>query len=70
MLKSKPQSKQAFYKHEIFYSSPTPINFFETTLIANIQQIPERSSYLTEANKQSLNKIRVKTRAKPSSSKN
>jgi hypothetical protein len=45
MLKSKPQSNQApflhHYKHETFYSSPTPINLFETTLKDEKQQRPE-----------------------------
>jgi hypothetical protein len=44
MLKSKPQSKQASfctYKHEIFYSFPTPINLFEITLKDKNQQRPE-----------------------------
>jgi hypothetical protein len=29
------------YKYEIFYSSPTPINLFETTLKDNNQHRPE-----------------------------
>jgi hypothetical protein len=45
MLKSKPQSKQApflqHYKHETFYSFPTPINLFEATLKDENQQRPE-----------------------------
>jgi hypothetical protein len=45
MLKSKQQSKQApflhRYKHETFYSFPTPINLFETTLKDENQQRPE-----------------------------
>jgi hypothetical protein len=44
MLKSKQQSKQApflhHYKHETFYSFPTPINLFETTLKDENQQRP------------------------------
>jgi hypothetical protein len=45
MIKSKQQSKQApclhHYKHETFYSFPTPINLFETTLKDEKQQRPE-----------------------------
>jgi hypothetical protein len=45
MLKSKPQSKESFHLHhyvyETFYSFPTPINLFETTLKDKNQQILE-----------------------------
>jgi hypothetical protein len=45
MIKSKQQSKQApflhHYKHETFYSFPTPINLFETTPKDEKQQRPE-----------------------------
>jgi hypothetical protein len=45
MLKSEHQSNEApflhHYKHETFYSFPTPINPFETTLKDEKQQRPE-----------------------------
>jgi hypothetical protein len=45
MIKSKQQSKQApflhHYRHETFYSFPTPINLFETTPKDENQQISE-----------------------------
>jgi hypothetical protein len=45
MIKSKQKSKQApflhHYKNETFYSFPTPINLFETTLQDKNQQRPE-----------------------------
>lgn len=73
MIKSKPQSKQAFflyqYKHETFYSSPTSINLFETTLIANNKQRSESSPHLTKKNWQVMNKNERKTKAKRSTSR-